>query len=49
MVIGLMGFVIIIIIACEWDKMQSTKNIKGKMTLEEIDNLIQKSKDERRK
>lgn len=49
MLSGLIGAVIVIIIASQWDKLQSTKNIKGKMTLEEIDDLIQKTDDERRK
>jgi len=47
MIAGLIGVVIVIIIASQWDKLQSTKNIKGKMTLKEIDDLIQKTNDER--
>ena len=48
MIAGLIGVVVVLIIASQWDKLQSTKNIKGKMTLEEIDDLIQKTYDERR-
>lgn len=48
MIAGLIGVVVVLIIASQWDKLQSTKNIRGKMTLEEIDDLIQKTDDERR-
>lgn len=48
MVGGLIVVIIVVIIASQWDKLQSTKNIKGKMTLDEIDDLIQKTDDERR-